>query len=311
MSERSTLLIGGSGFIGSHLVPLLLAQGRRVTIMGRNKQPRLPLPEEVKYISADYADLDITRDLLAKHAEVIHLAYATVPNTSYDNPLGDLLENLPACVQLFSLAAESGSRLMLVSSGGTVYGEAQKLPIPEDHPTAPISPYGVTKLTLEKYARLYFVTHGLDVVCVRPANAFGEGQRPFIGQGFIATAMGSVLQGKAIRIFGTKGSIRDYLHVSDMAAGILAVLERGKAGEVYNLGSGMGHSNLEVVKAMAPLLHEIGHEVRTTHAPERPFDVQANILDCSRLRMDTGWTPKVDFADGLKRTRDWLVTQDV
>lgn len=308
--SRTTLLVGGGGFIGAHLVPLLLASGRRVTVIGRSAQPRSALPDGVRYVAGDFADPATIRPLLSAHAEVVHLAYATVPNTSYDNPLGDLLENLPPTVQLFSLAAEFGLRLVLVSSGGTVYGEACSLPITEDHPTYPISPYGVTKLTLEKYARLYFATRGLDFVCVRPANAYGEGQRPFVGQGFIATAMASALRGEPVRIFGAHGTVRDYMHVHDIATGIFAALEQGEVGAAYNLGSGVGRSNLDVVEAMAPLLGEIGCTIQTEHAPERPFDVRANVLDSGRLTARTGWRPSVDFVDGLRRTRNWLTQSD-
>jgi UDP-glucose 4-epimerase len=304
--SRATLVIGGGGFIGAQLVPLLLGSGRCVTVLGRSPAPRHALPEGTAYIAGDFATTLLIRPLLAAHQEVIHLAYATVPNTSYDNPLGDLLENLPPTVQLFALAAEFGLRLVHLSSGGTVYGEAAVLPITEDHATHPISPYGVTKLTLEKYAHLYAVTRDLDVVCVRPANAYGEGQRPFTGQGFIATAMASVFRNEPVRIFGARGAMRDYIHVQDIASGILAALDRGEAGSVYNLGSGIGRSNLEVVKAMAPLLQEAGYTVRTTHEPERPFDVRANVLDSGRLTGHTGWQPVVGFEDGLSRTRDWL-----
>ena len=305
----ATLVIGGGGFIGAQLVPLLLGSGRRVTVLGRSPSPRHALLEGTAYIAGDFAMTTLIRPLLAVHQEVIHLAYATVPNTSYDNPLGDLLENLPPTVQLFALAAELGLRLVHVSSGGTVYGEAAALPITEDHATHPISPYGVTKLTLEKYAHLYAVTRGLDVVCLRPANAYGEGQRPFTGQGFIATAMASALRNEPVRIFGASGSIRDYIHVHDIASGILAVLDRGEAGSVYNLGSGVGRSNLDVVEAMAPLLREMGCVVRIVHEPERPFDVRANVLDSSRLAADTGWRPAVDFGEGMRGVRDWLAQQ--
>ena len=304
--NRATLVIGGGGLIGAQLVPLLLDSGRYVTVLGRSPAPWHALPEGTAYIAGDFATTPLIRPLLAAHQEVIHLAYATVPNTSYDNPLGDLLENLPPTVQLFTLAAELGLRLVHVSSGGTVYGEAAALPITEDHPTHPISPYGVTKLTLEKYAHLYAVTRGLDVVCLRPANAYGEGQRPFTGQGFIATAMASALRNEPVRIFGARGAMRDYIHVHDIASGILAVLDRGEAG-VYNLGSGIGRSNLDVVEAMAPLLQEAGCAVRTTHEPERPFDVRANVLDSGKLIGHTGWKPVVGFEEGLLRTRDWLI----
>ena len=305
--SRATLVVGGGGFIGARLLPLLLGSGRRVTVLGRSPAPRYVLPEGTAYIAGDFATATLIRPLLAAHQEVIHLAYATVPNTSYDNPLGDLLENLPPTVQLFALAAELGLRLVLLSSGGTVYGEAAALPVAEEHATHPISPYGVTKLTLEKYAHLYAVTCGLDVVCLRPANAYGEGQRPFMGQGFIATAMASALRNEPVRIFGARGTVRDYIHVHDIASGILSALGRGEAGVVYNLGSGIGRSNLDVVEAMAPLLGEIGCMVRTTHEAERPFDVRANVLDCSRLIAHTGWRPSIGFNEGLLRTRNWLV----
>lgn len=306
MSEVACLVIGGGGFIGSHLVPSLLSQGRKVTVMGRSAASRHALATGAIYVTGNYGDVDLIRRLLESHDEVIQMAYATVPNTSFDNPLGDLLENLPSTVQLFEEAAARGRRLVLVSSGGTVYGEGRSLPISEDHPTRPISPYGVTKLTLEKYAYLYSVTHGLNFVCVRPSNAFGEGQSPFSGQGFVATAMASAMRGEPIRIFGPHGSIRDYIHVADLAEGIVSALQRGTAGETYNLGSGVGRSNLDVLEAITPLMKEIGCAVHAVHEPARVFDVQANVLDSTKLRNETGWTPSVDFEAGLRRTREWL-----
>jgi len=209
-------------------------------------------------------------------------------------------------VQLFSEVADRGGKLVLVSSGGTVYGEAIKLPIREDHPTKPISPYGVTKLTLENYAHLYAVTHGLQFVCIRPANAFGVGQRPFVGQGFISTAMASAMRGQPIKIFGQNGTIRDYIYVSDLASGIVSALEHGHLSETYNLGSGIGLSNLEVIEVFKPLMQEIGCEVQVENLPERAFDVKANVLDSSKLQEHTGWKLQVEFDDGLRRTREWL-----
>lgn len=274
--------------------------------MGRSAVPGHGLSAGATYVSGNFGNIDLIRSLLENHDEVIHLAYATVPNTSFDNPLGDLLENLPSTVQLFAEVAAKGRRLVLVSSGGTVYGEARSLPIREDHPTLPISPYGVTKLTLEKYAHLYSVTHGLNVVCVRPSNAFGEGQSPFSGQGFVATAMASAMRGQGVRIFGPQGSVRDYIHVADLAEGIVSALEHGTAGETYNLGTGVGRSNLDVLEAITPLMKEIGCAVHAIHEPARVFDVNANVLDCSWLRGHTGWTPNVSFEEGLLRMREWL-----
>lgn len=310
MSNRSdlpsTLVIGGGGFIGAHLVPLLIKSGRQVTVLGRRSRPAYDLPAGVTFLSEDFGAIDVIRSLLDSHQEIIHLAYATVPNTSFENPLADLQENLPPTVRLFAEIAERGGRLVLVSSGGTVYGEARKLPICEEHSTHPISPYGVTKLTLENYARLYGVTHGLKYVCVRPSNAYGAGQRPFMGQGFIATAIASALRGMPVRIFGASGNLRDYLHVRDLAAGLLAVLERGRLLETYNLGSGVGYSNLEVLELLSPMLASLGCRMVVEHLPERLFDVHVNVLNSSKLSRDTGWLPIVDYQDGLEEMVNWL-----
>jgi UDP-glucose 4-epimerase len=300
--ETSCLVIGGGGYIGSYLVPLLTLSGRRVTILGRKAAPSYLPPNKTQYVKGSFSDLPLIQRLLDEHEEVIHLAYATVPNTSYDNPLGDLLENLPPTVQLFSEAAVRGNRLVLVSSGGTVYGEALSLPITEDHPTRPISPYGVTKLTLERYAFLFATMHGLKVICVRPSNAYGEGQRPFMGQGFIATVIASAILGRAVTVFGEHGAIRDYIHVSDLACGIVAAMEGGEIGQTYNIGSGVGLSTMDVLDLITPLVKLKGYQLEIVKTDARPFDVRVNILDSFALRKQTGWIPKIEINEGLERT---------
>lgn len=306
INQANTLVIGGAGYIGAHLVPQLIATGRSVTVLGRSLKPRYELPAGVVYVAGDFAQHELISRLLEGHQEVIHLAYATVPNTSFESPLADLLQNLPPTVQLFSEAADRGVKLVLVSSGGTVYGEAVELPILETHHTKPISPYGVTKLTLENYAYLYAATHGLKFVCVRPANAYGVGQQPFMGQGFIATAMASAMRCKPIKIFGQHGAVRDYLYVSDLASGIVSALEHGHLSETYNLGSGIGMSNLDVIKEIESWMYKIGCKVQLENLPERAFDVKVNVLDSTKLQKHSGWQPKIDFVEGLRLTYEWL-----
>jgi len=301
-----TLVIGGAGFIGLHLVPKLLATGRKVTVLDRHTEAPPEFQKGADYVAGDFGQCELIRELLCCHEEVIHLAYTSVPKTSFENPFSDLLENLPPTVQLFAEVAASGGKLVFVSSGGTVYGEASRLPIREDHPTKPISPYGLTKVTLEGYAHLYAVTHGLKFVCVRPANAFGPGQKPFTGQGFIANAMTSMMRGLPVTVFGRKGTVRDYIYVGDLAAGIVNALENGSLSEIYNLGSGVGRSNVDVIEAILPLMRGLADEIRIENLPERPFDVRANILDSGKLCKDTGWRPKMAFDEGLLCTREWL-----
>jgi UDP-glucose 4-epimerase len=176
------------------------------------------------------------------------------------------------------------------------------------HPTKPISPYGVTKLTLENYASLYAATNGPKYICVRPANAYGIGQRPFNGQGFIATAIASVIKNQSIKIFGEKGTVRDYLYVSDLAPGIVHALEKGHLSEIYNIGSGVGLSNLDVIDAINLLMKNNNkNPVFVEKLAERPFDVKSNILDSAKLKSHTGWGPSIDFNNGLCQTYQWMM----
>ncbi|MCK4814566.1 NAD-dependent epimerase/dehydratase family protein [bacterium] len=296
-------VIGGSGFIGHHLVQNLAGQGKTVTVIGRNPLPSRPLPSEVRYIAGDYGDHHFLRGVLNDVDEIIDLAYASVPKTSFEDPVKDILHNLPPSVNLFEVASSLPIRkIVLVSSGGTVYGRSVDLPISEDHPTNPISPYGITKLAVEKYARMYYALKGLPVVCVRPANAFGEGQKPFVGQGFVSTAIASVLKGLEINIFGEQGTIRDLVYVKDVAAGITAALNHCPPGECYNIGSGIGRSNWEILEMLATIAKSRDIVMRVKVLPSRLYDVPANILDSSKLQQETGWFPTVSIMQGLERS---------
>lgn len=296
-------VIGGAGFIGSHLVVDLQKSGRSVTVVGRREVPIRRLPDSVKYISGDYSDTYFLEQILGDHDEVILLAYTTVPKTSYDDPVKDLLTNVPYEVAFFELASKLAlKKIVFVSSGGTIYGKPVFLPISEDHPTNPISPYGITKLTIEKYAFMYHVSKGLPVVCVRPGNAYGEGQRPFTGQGFIATAINSILQNKEILLFGDEGTVRDYIHVHDIVSGIMAVLTGGLSGECYNVGTGRGSNNYEILQILSPLAEAQGFTIKCSVVPSRPFDVPKNILDSAKLRSHTGWRSVIGLEEGLQMT---------
>lgn len=308
--NTSTCVIGGAGFIGRAVVSELLAQQRQVIVIGRQAQPKTPLPAQVRYIASPGDNEDALLDILAQCNEIVSLAYATVPQTSFQDPVHDILVNVPAAVRLFELAAKCNLRKFVwISSGGTVYGHSDQPMQDELHQNFPISPYGITKLTIEKYARLFYETKGLPVVCVRPSNAFGAGQRTDSGQGFIASAIAAVLDGRELNLFGEHGTVRDYLHVQDMAKGIVAALEQGHPGEVYNLGSGKGLSNRQVLDALRPLVTASGYKLRINTLPARPFDVPLSVLDSRKLAKHTGWQPQQEFKQALRQTWDWYLSQ--
>jgi UDP-glucose 4-epimerase len=299
--NKRTLIIGGTGFIGSNLCLYLVQSGRTVTVLSRTKLNPLVNLKGANFVVGCFSDKEIITNLVANSDEVVHLAYASTPNMSFNDPIKDLSDNLPPNLFLMQQCAEKNVRLIYVSSGGTVYGQAQFLPIDEAHPTNPISPYGVTKLTLEHYAFLYAKTKGLSYICIRPANPYGIGQKPFLGQGFIPTAIASAMQGQPIPIYGDRGTIRDYIYIDDLSQGIVAAMNLGSDGDIFNIGSGVGRSNLDVLQALSPLLCNYGVDVKVQMMSKRAFDVQENVLDSSKLSMVSGWHPKEKFSDGLEK----------
>lgn len=302
---KMCLVIGGSGFIGKELTRLLCESGREVLVLGRRSEAPVGLHPSCKYISGDYSDRKLLNSIIKQGSEVIDLAYSTVPKTSYDDAMYDLLSNLPTCVGLFQEALKAGvGRLLIVSSGGTVYGSAHQLPIREDHRTMPVSPYGITKLTTDLYASMFHRNAGLPVVIARPANAYGEDQRTGTGQGFIATAIDAVLSGREIEIYGANGTTRDYIHVGDVAAGLASVLDHGDIGEAYNLGTGIGTSNAEIIRIIERFAKMRDIPVRIKVLPSRGFDVEENVLDSTKLRKKTGWVPSVGIEEGIRRIWD-------
>lgn len=299
-------VIGGGGFIGSKVVDVLLSSGRQVAVIGRTPQPSRQLPEGTLYFHGDISDKGFISERLQEADEVIDLAYSSVPKTSFENPVEDILSNLPGSVGMFELACTMNiKKMVFISSGGTIYGEPRCLPIAETHPTEPISPYGITKLALEKYAFMFHRLKGLPITCVRPANPFGEGQKPFVGQGFVATAIASILSGKEVLVFGERGTIRDYIYIDDLAKGIVAALDYALPGECYNVGTGIGRSNLDIIEAISHIAEQNGLKPKVCHQPARPFDVSANILDSTKLQEISGWKPNAGFDESIEKTFNW------
>ena len=297
------LVIGGGGFIGQWLTRRLLDSGRSVVVLGRRPAAPQGLDARASYVGGDYGDPALASSLLAAADEVVDLAYATVPKSSFDDPVFDLDQNVRPAVTLLQAAVRSKRlrKLVFVSSGGTVYGHALRTPIDESHPTDPVSPYGITKLAIEKYALMFHQLHGVPVTIVRPGNAYGEGQLPFRGQGLVATAIASIRTAQPLTLHGGREIVRDYIHVDDVAAAIVAALEGGVLGACYNAGTGVGTTNSDVVKAIVALAAAEGLRTQWSEAPSRPFDVRLNMLDPGLLFATTGWRPVVPFHEGLAR----------
>lgn len=308
-----TLVVGGGGFIGSHLIQLLSEDSRRsIIVAGRRPYPSTTLPANVQYVSGDISNDVALMPLLDNADEVIDLAYASVPKTSFDDPVTDVLSNLPATVNLLQKASSRNlRRLMLVSSGGTVYGSAKYLPIDESHPTDPISPYGITKLATEKYALMYHRLAELPVIIVRPGNPYGPNQFGNLAQGFIGAAMYAAIKKQKVMIFGERGTIRDYIHIDDMCLGMIAALEYGTPGDIFNIGTGFGYDNCGILDLLSEVIKPHGYDLFREHLPARSFDVAANVLSSARLTYLSGWRPSIALEDGLAKTWDWVLDRSL
>jgi UDP-glucose 4-epimerase len=300
LPKNLTLVVGGAGFIGHSFVEHLSKLGNRnVAIIGRSSEPRTKLPQNTFYLSGDISDERFIRPLLEKTTEVVDLAYGTTPKTSFEDPVRDVILNLPFSVSLMRMSCEHDiGRYLLVSSGGTVYGNTSSLPIRENEPNNPISPYGISKLVTEKYGQFFHKLGKLPLLIARPANAYGLMQVGKYSQGFIGVAIHAALNGQPIEIYGRRGSIRDYIYISDMASGLCSILDKGLIGEIYNIGTSVGHDNMDVIQTLGNLIGD-SHPLKIVHLDERPFDVPANVLNYEKLKATTNWSPAYSLKDGV------------
>ena len=303
----TVVIFGGAGFIGSTLSNLLCKQKAfaRVVAVGRSPKPKFPLAPAVEYVHGNAADANFVAQLLTQGDSVVDLSYSTVPKTSYDNPLLEATLNLPACINIMQQCVHHRiERYLLVSSGGTVYGNTAERLVTESHPTNPISPYGISKLMMEKYAFFFHRNFDLPAVVARPSNPFGLhqiGERP---QGFLGNAISCLRQERPVTVYGDQGTVRDYIYIDDLAQGLVDCLWHGSPGEAYNIGTGVGMDNLQALALIESIFSTRFVDIRKQAA--RPFDVNFNVLDPSKVQQLNGWKPNSDVSSGLELIKESL-----
>ena len=299
----SCLVLGGAGFIGSHLAEVLLQAGHRVRIFDRPHLDRLPSflqRREFEVFTGDFLNPYVLSAALEGSEIVFHLVSTTLPKTSNDNPVYDVESNVVGTLRLLELCRSQGVRkVVFVSSGGTVYGVPRSVPIDETHPTEPICSYGIQKLVIEKYLQLNHRIHGLDYCVVRPSNLYGPRQRLDVAQGAVAVFLDRALRGQPIEVWGDGSAVRDYLYVGDAAEALLKAASFEGEPRLFNIGSGVGSSLKQLIKEIEALL---GRPLAVAYAAARPLDVPVNVLDTSLARRHLGWTARTSLAEGLRRT---------
>lgn len=300
-------IIGGNGFIGAHLVDALLESNHEVRVFDRYpSRYREPLPN-VTYISGDFANHGEVDAAVQGVDCIFHLAYTTVPQTSNDDPVYDVRSNVIDTLQFLQSRREHKlKKFVFISSGGTVYGIPQRVPVSEDHPTEPICSYGITKLTIEKYLNLYHRIHGLDYVVARISNPYGEFQNPYAKQGAIGVFLGNIVQGQPITIWGDGEVVRDYVYIKDAVKAIVLAAEydaKPDKPRIFNVGYGSGHSLNDII---AEIKKVVDMPMQVNYTPARSVDVPVNVLDISRATRHLEWQPQTDLARGLAQTWKWV-----
>ena len=295
------LVTGGAGFIGSHLVDRLLLEGHEVTVVDNLSTGKRRNINK----AASFYKLDIQSSRLEKvfrnerPSLVMHLAAQMDVRRSVEDPIYDAQANILGTLNLMEQAFKHGTRKVIFSSsGGAIYGEQELFPAPEGHPTRPLSPYGISKLSGEHYLSYYQRVSGIQYVSVRYANVYGPRQDPEGEAGVVAIFIQKMLNSEQAVINGNGRQTRDFVYVEDVVEANLAVMGQEVQG-IYNVGTG----EETTINSLFSIVKELtGSEFHEVHGPAKKGEQARSVVDAAKLRNELGWEPRVTLRDGLKKT---------
>jgi len=302
-------VIGGGGFIGSHLSETLLANGHQVTVFDRQEARFITELERVgaSITTGNFLNQDDIQKALINIDVVYHLLSATVPQTSIDDPIFDVQTNILGTLQLLNVAKEAQvKKIVFSSSGGTVYGIPKEIPVKESHPTNPISSYGITKLTIEKYLHLYATLYQMNYCILRIANAYGERQPVTGTQGVIGAFLNKAIHNIDVTVWGDGSVMRDYIYIDDIVNAFIKAGAYEGEPRIFNIGVGQGHSLNDIINIIEQVTQR---PLVVNRMPGRIFDIPVNVLDISRAKMYLQWQPMVGILEGISRTFEWMTKE--
>lgn len=302
------LVIGGCGFIGSHVVDRLKKEGYKVRIATRNMKNITPDTVYVpRWVDPDTEYSDMCLDALNGVDAVIHLGSSTIPATSNQDPLTDINDNLVSTVNILKFMRIKGIKnLVYMSSGGAIYGSSMNGGSHEFDRLNPKSSYGIIKLAIENYIIMEMKLHGLYATIIRPSNPYGPRQKSG-AQGIIGNFLWNISNDKPCEIWGDGSIIRDFVYVEDVALACVCAMNGnsnfGRTSGIYNISSGVGHR----INDLLPIIGKIvGKPVSFQYHEGRNFDIKRVVLDNDRAWRTLDWKPKVDLEEGIKRTWEWI-----
>lgn len=276
------LLLGGSGFIGSHLAKRLTSEGHDAVVAGREQLDFTKCTDFTKYIK----DVDV----------IVHMISTIIPSDNTSKIDLEIEDNVKPTLALFRDASRLNKKIVFISSGGAVYGES-KTKNKENGATNPICNYGIVKLMIEKYLALYHDYYGLEYRIVRPSNPYSGKVYHDKKQGVIPIIIDNTKQEKPIMLYGDEQT-RDYIYIDDLINGIDAVLKYKGKQRIFNIGSGVGHTTNDIVKIVEG---KLGKKAKIKKASARKCDVIKNVLDIDLIYKETGWRPEISLEKGIEK----------
>lgn len=306
LEDLRCVVLGAGGFIGTNLCRALSGRVASLRAFGR----RQTFPEamhDIEWLPGDFGDPTSVASAIAGCDTVFHLINATTPASANIDKLADLQSNVAGTLRLLDACREEKvKRIIFVSSGGTIYGVPHMVPTPEDAPTDPITAYGISKLSIEKYLALYEYLYGIEHRILRVANPFGPYQTALKSQGAIAAFMHKGIANQPVRIWGSGDVIRDYIYIDDVVEALLQASTHNGPNRVFNIGSGEGRNLLQIISAIEAVA---ARSLRVEFLSSRSVDIPKSVLNCHRAEIEMDWTPHVSFEDGIRRTWSWVVQQ--
>lgn len=298
-----SLVIGGCGFIGSHIVDALLTDGHSVRVFDRQpERHRAPL-QRIDYMYGDFSDRMAVAEALTGVDAVYHAVSTTFPGTANLDPASDVQDNLISTLRLLDLMRDIGTKkIVYLSSGGTVYGPPATTPTSEDHPLRPINSYGIVKSAIEHYLIMYRDLYGISPISIRASNPYGERQGHSGVQGVVSTFLNRVSMDQEIEIWGDGTVVRDYLHVADLARACVIAGRSDFSGPV-NIGSGTGHSLNDILDVLRQVTDR---KLEVIYKDSRQIDVKRSVLDVTLAKSEFEWSTQISLNDGISRTWNWL-----